>query len=169
MPDLSTVKLIDAVDPDSPTRQSYRFHWTDEQGEQMNSRPASTHKTLPAPEPSQTALSWPHTDSIQLKIMERVHEAAHQRMNMPYNHDSDPTDDDYTLSMMHRLAPSARPAVNRAIDENSQPESIISDLEALEYDWVDQAIEYMEPADFENLIQNAMGDWSQETMQTIVP
>ena len=77
-------------------------------------------------------------------------------MNMPYYPDSDHPDNDYTLSMMHRLAPSARPAVNRAIDENSQPESIMSDLEALEYDWVDQDIEHMEPADFENLIQNAI-------------
>ena len=156
MPDQSIVKLIDNTEPASPTKQSYRFQWTDEQGEQMNSRPASIHKTLPPPAPCQTAISWPHTDSIQLRIMERAHEAAHVHMNMPYFPDNDQTDDDYTLSMMHRLAPSARPAVNRAIDENSQPESIISDLEALEYDLVDQAIEHMEPTEFESLIQNAI-------------
>ena len=157
MPDQSVVKLIDTTEPASPTKQSYRFQWTDEQGEQMNSRPASIQKTLPPPAPCQTAISWPHTDSIQLKIMERVHEEAHQRMNMPYNNDCHvKPDDNYTLSMMHRLAPSARPAVNQAIDENSQPESIIADLEALEYDWVDQAIEHMEQADFENLVQNAI-------------
>lgn len=160
MPDQSVVKLIDTTEPESPHRQSYQFQWTDEKGKQTNSRPTSVHKTLPPPEPCQTAISWPHTDSIQLKIMERVHEEAHQRMDMPYNHDNYSTDDDYTLSMMHRLAPSARPAVNQAIDENSQPESIISDLEALEHDWVDEAIEHMEQADFENLVQNAIRELS---------
>lgn len=153
LPDRSWIVVSndDSVEPE--TTFHYNFHWEENGEPMMAHRPTRHSGKFEVPEPCQTALSWPNTNSIQLRILERATEEAQERLGQETSQYDEKRDGDYLLSLMQRKAPSARTAVNRAIDNNSQPDSIMSALEAFEQDWVDDAIEIMDDADYEALVQ----------------
>ena len=158
LPDGSRIVITNDERTQPESTYCYTFRWTEPDRQAEERRPLRHRGRFEAPEPCQPAISWPHTDSIQLLLLEFARAEAHRRLGIDRDEAVDPRDDDYLLSIMQRKAPSARSAVNEAINHNSQPESIIAILDALQHDWVEDAIQRMKPEDYEALVEMAMAE-----------
>ena len=116
----------------------FHFQWQDGDGE--------FHEVVhPAPDPiaaqsplddelkSVTLLNWPHTESIQLIVLEKAREQAG---NAEYVTDDESAD----LAVMDTLAPASRRAVNLEIFADQQPNGVVDLLESLQFQPADDAI-----------------------------
>ena len=146
--DKTSVRRIDRPNP------HYHFQWKDLNGTlKSEERPATIAGNPALPEPLITLVEWPHTDSIQLEVMEYARQEASRRLGV--NTKEANPDDSQTLATMHILAPKAREAVNNAILEDRQPDSITAELQALQEEYAQDAIGLMPPDQFEALVQQA--------------
>lgn len=161
LPDRSSILIGYDDQPRPETTFRYTFQWTQDATVVQEHRPKFHAGPFPAPEPTESAISWPHTDSIQLALLAHASREAQQRMAKPASaqaHDphADLPEADLLLSIMHRQVPAARAAVNQSINEDSQPDHLMAELEALQQDHVSRAIEIMPPDQYEQLVQLAL-------------
>ena len=130
----------------------YRFEWRDDSGNHYEyHRPALMEGSPETPEPGMTLIEWPHTDSIQIKVMEEaIREARRQQGLEPQG--GAIQDDILALAVMHLVAPSARGAVNEVMRDNGQPGHLAADLEALQEELAQEAILGITGKEFHSLV-----------------
>ena len=152
--DGTSVRRIYRPTPGIDGDRLYHFQWQDIDGtRKWDERPATIAGNPALPEPLITLVEWPHTDSIQVEVMEYARKEASRRLGVNIkeaNHN-----DVQTLATMHILAPKAREAVNNAILQDRQPDSITAELQALQEEYAQDAIDLMPPDQFEALVQQA--------------
>ena len=135
----------------------YYFQWEDLDGTfKSDERPATIAENPALPEPLINLVEWPHTDSIQLKVMEYARQEAGHRLGV--NTKEENPNDAQTLATMHIMAPKVRESVNKAIRQDRQPASITDELQALQNEYAQDAIGLMPPDQFEALVQQATRD-----------
>ena len=135
----------------------YYYQWEDLDGTfKSDERPATIAENPALPEPLINLVEWPHTDSIQLKVMEYARQEAGRRLGV--NTKEENPNDAQTLATMHIMAPKVRKSVNNAIRQDRQPASITDELQALQEEYAQDAIGLMPLDQFEALVQQATRD-----------
>ena len=128
----------------------YHFLWNVKGTIHTHVRRANgNHVPLPH-QPERYLVTWPTADTIVVKVAERADRAAAERANLTH-YPQDFEDDLLILSIIHNVAPSARAAVNAAMDKMELPDTNLADLDTIQYEIADEAILKMAAGEFDAL------------------